>query len=100
MGSSRHLGRWSFEVAGGAGIEFAEVPTATVSSTESSDSGVATTTTVGDAARPGLFADGSLGFAHPVADSLDIVVRLGAHLTSIAYDNWFLSGTLGLRYNL
>jgi hypothetical protein len=99
-GFTRRLGRWSFEFAGGAGLELAEVPVTTVTLMQSITADIVTAVTTNNATRPALCADGSIGVAHPISDSLDIVVRLGAHLTTVAYDNWFLSGTLGLRYNL
>jgi hypothetical protein len=100
VGSSRHLGRWSFELTAGAGLELAEVFTSTLTAMESSTNGFTSYVTSSNALRPSLFADGSVGLAHPVSDSLDVLLRLGAHLTTVTYANWFLSSTIGLRYNI
>ncbi len=47
-----------------------------------------------------FFADGAVAVAHPLWQSLDAVLRLGAHVSTIAFDDLFLTTTLGLRYNL
>jgi len=50
--------------------------------------------------RPALFADAGVAVEHPLWQSVDAVVRLGAHLSTISTDDWFLTTSLGLRYNL
>jgi hypothetical protein len=100
VGSSRHLGRWTFEVTGGAGLELATVFRTVYTVTLSSSGGATADSTSSDAVTPALFADGTAALAHPVSETLDIVLRLGAHLTTVTYENWFLSSTIGLRYNL
>ena len=100
VGSAKHLGRWSFEPTIGAGLELANAREATFASTYSSASGFMSVETVTDGIRPALYAEGAIALAHPVSDSLDAVLRLGAHATAIGIYDWFLSATLGLRYNL
>jgi hypothetical protein len=100
VGSSYQLGRWGFELMAGAGLELAEFYTSIGTLTVSSATQPVVTATVGDVLRPALFADGSIGFAHPIWDSLDFVLRLGAHVSTVSYENWFLSSTIGLRYIL
>jgi hypothetical protein len=100
VGTAKHLGRWSFEPIIGAGLELASTEEFSTTSTESSSDGVTNSTTVGSAIRPALYADGAVAVAHPVSDSLDAIFRLGLHTTTAQFDDWFLSATLGLRYNL
>jgi hypothetical protein len=101
VGSARHLGHWSFEPTIGAGLELAEVSGGnTVLTQSSNDTTFTTTETTSNALRPALCADATIAIGHPVSDSLDAFVRLGLHATTIGLDNWFLSATLGLRYNL
>jgi hypothetical protein len=50
--------------------------------------------------RPALYADGMAGISHPVSSSLDLLFRMGVHLTTDTVVDWFFSTTLGLRYNL
>jgi hypothetical protein len=101
LGSSHHVGRWTFELTGGVGLELARVSNTVLTSMYSSTNGFTSTqTTSSNNATPGLFADGTAALTHPVSDSLDVVLRLGAHLTTVTYGNWFLSTTIGLRYNL
>jgi hypothetical protein len=99
-GSIRHLGRWSFEPTIGVGLELANARETTFATTHSSASGSMSVATDTFAIRPALYAEGALALAHPVSDSLDAVLRLGANATAIGLYDWFLSATLGLRYNL
>jgi hypothetical protein len=100
VGSASRRGRWSFEASFGAGVDLALEPVTSVTATHSSANGFATTATQADAIRPGLLADAGVAVAHPLWQSVDAVVRLGAHLSTIFVDDWFLTTTLGLRYNL
>ena len=50
--------------------------------------------------RPALLADAGVAVAHSLWQSVDAVVRLGAHLSTISLDDFFLATTIGLRYNL
>ncbi len=62
--------------------------------------GVTNTTTVTDSLNPALFADGTAALAHPVSDTLDIVLSTGSSPFDRHLRDWFLSSTIGLRYNL
>jgi hypothetical protein len=100
VGSASRRGRWSFEATVGAGLELGTEAVTSVTATHSSANGFETTATQADAIRPGLLADAGVAVAHPLWQSLDAIVRLGAHLSTISLDDWFLTTTLGLRYNL
>ncbi len=101
VGSSRRHGRWSLESTIGVGLELSNAccGASVVTSMQTTANGFASTVTTGDTLRPALFADGAVALAHPIAESLDAVLRIGAHLSTDVSD-WFLSATLGLRYNL
>jgi len=100
VGSASRRGRWSFEATAGAGVELGVVPVTSVTATHSSANGFESTATQADAVRPGLLADAGVAVAHPLWRSVDAIVRLGAHLSTISLDDSFLTTTLGLRYNL
>ena len=100
VGSTRRLGLWRFEASVGAGLELGGESVTTVTSTHSSSAGFQSIATQQDQIRPGLLADAGVAMAHPLWQSVDAVVRLGAHLSTISIDDWFLTTTLGLRYNL
>ncbi len=65
-----------------------------------SSNGFTTSVTSSDFLRPALSAEGAIAVAHPLSESLDAVLRMGAHLSTNDFYDWFLSVTLGLRYNL
>jgi hypothetical protein len=101
VGSSRRHGKWTFESTVGAGLELSSVDTTTLTSTHSSEEGfMSSVTTTNNGLRPALSADGAVAAAHPVSESLDAVLRVGAHVSTNDLSDWFLSVTLGLRYNL
>jgi hypothetical protein len=102
LGSARRHGQWTFEPTFGAGLElsYAYAGASVVTSIQSSANGFTSTVTASDSFRPALSADGALALAHPIAESLDAVLRLGAHVSSGDFSAWFLSVTLGLRYNV
>jgi hypothetical protein len=102
VGSSRRHGRWTLESTAGAGIELASSSETTVTANQSSTDGftASVTTSTGSSFRPALSADVAIAAAHPVWDALDVVFRVGAHLSSVELSDWYLSGTIGLRYNL
>jgi hypothetical protein len=100
VGSASRFGRWNFEATAGAGVELGFVSVTSVTATHSSANGFESTATQADAVRPGLLADAGVAVAHPLWQSVDAVVRLGAHLSTLSLDSWFLTTALGLRYNL
>jgi hypothetical protein len=103
VGSSKRLGRWTLESSAGAGLELSSSLETTVTSNHSSMNGFVSTITTdygNGTGRPGLSADGAIAAVHPIWDALDVVCRLGAHLSTVNFSDWYLSGTIGLRYNL
>jgi len=101
-GSTKRHGQWTFEPTLGAGLElsYACCGPGVVTSTQSSSNGFTSALMIGTTLRPALSAEGALALAHPVSDSLDALIRIGAHLSSDDVSAWYLSVTLGLRYNL
>ena len=97
VGHDWHHRHWSLEATIGAGVEAAGagVDTAQVSQLYGRPifSGNL-------AYQLGLYAQGTLAAAVPVTDSVDILVRLGVHLTASHDENWFAASTIGLRYRL
>ena len=102
VGSSKQHGRWTLEATAGAGIELASAAETTVTSNHSSMNGFTSTisTSSGNSVRPALSADGAIAAAHPIWDALDVVFRLGAHFSTVDFSDWYLSSSIGLRYNL
>jgi hypothetical protein len=100
IGSAKQHGRWTLESSAGAGIELSSSSETTTTATESSMYGFTSMITTSSSARPGLSADGAIAAAHPIWDALDVVCRFGAHLSTVDFSDWYLSGTIGLRYSL
>jgi hypothetical protein len=100
VGSSRRHGKWAFESTVGAGMELSSVSTTTLTATQSSDQGFRSSITTNNGFRPALSADGAVAVAHPISESLEAVLRVGAHLSTNDFSDWFLAVTLGLRYKL
>ncbi len=99
VGSASRRGRWSFETTVGAGVELGEE--SVLSTTLTSDNGSQQVAlTQQNQVRPALLADAGVAVAHSLWRSVDAVVRLGAHLSTISLDDFFLATTIGLRYNL
>jgi hypothetical protein len=99
LGSACRRGRWSFETTVGAGVELGEESVA-VFSVYPTANGQSVAMQLDPVLRPALFADAGVAVEHPLWQSVDAVVRLGAHLSTISTDDWFLTTSLGLRYNL
>ncbi len=99
LGSASRRGRWSFETTVGAGVELGE-ESVTVFSVYPTANGQGVAMQQDPVLRPALLADAGVAVAHPLWQSVDVVVRLGARLSTTSIDDWFLTTTLGLRYNL
>ena len=48
----------------------------------------------------GVYAQGTLAAVVPVSNAVEILLRLGVHLTGSHDENWFAASTIGLRYRL
>jgi hypothetical protein len=48
----------------------------------------------------GFYAQGTLAAAVPVSNAVDVLLRLGVHLTGAHDEDWFGASTVGLRYRL
>jgi hypothetical protein len=48
----------------------------------------------------GVYAQGTVAAAVPLARSLEALLKLGVHLTGTHDDDWFAASTIGLRYTL
>jgi hypothetical protein len=96
VGSARQLGRWSMETTLGAGIDLGEqaIQTGTYSA------GTGFTSAISGAIRPSLYATARLTAAHPLFESVAVLLSIDAHVSVIdEFDN-YLASMLGLRYNL
>jgi hypothetical protein len=100
VGSTKRLGLWQFEASAGAGLDLGEKLMTTTVSTHSSAYGFQTMSTEQEQIELGLLAEAGVAVVHPLSQSVDAVLRLGAHLSTIALEDWFVTTTLGLRYNL
>ena len=101
VGAAKLHARWRFGANIGIGLEAAEEPVTSTTATHDSVNGFVNTTTIDTVLRtPSLYGGGALSVAHPITESLDAVFHLGAHLSTVSVDDWFLSATLGLRYSL
>ena len=101
VGSSRRHGRWTFESTVGAGLELSYVSDDHTHRDALERPGFQLNVhTTSDSLRPALFAEGAVALAHPISESLDAVLRLGAHVSTNDLSDWFMAATLGLRYNL
>ena len=104
VGTAKRHAHWRFEANIGVGIEVTEEPVSytMLTATHDSTNGFASTitTTSGTDLRPSVYGGGAVAVSHPLTESLDAVLRLGAHLSTVSFDDWFLSATLGLRYSL
>jgi hypothetical protein len=48
----------------------------------------------------GLYAQGALAAAVPLTRSIEVLIRVGVHITSSHDEDWFATSTIGLRYTL
>jgi hypothetical protein len=100
IGFAKRYEKWAFESTFGAGLELSYGATTVLTATHSSTDGFVSNISNDDSLRPALSVDGAVAVAHPISESLDAVLRVGAHLATDDFSAWFLSTTLGLRYNL
>ena len=82
VGTTWRHRHWSLEMTAGGGLEAAQFPDYNVSY------------------QLGVYAQGAVTAAVPVSSSLEVLLRLGAHLTATHDEDWFAASTLGLRYTL
>ena len=97
VGSAIHLGRWSLEGTLGAGIELSKRQDTLSVSSNAGTGGVVSSTETEVVFHPGLFAAVGLGVSHPVFESVDLVLALDAHLSTIDANDGYLATMLGLR---
>ena len=91
-GYGLQLHRWRFEGNLGAGVDVGNQHRILQLSNDSYVSN--------DSLRAGLFAAGSIAAAHPVFETIELVLSLDAHVSVISqYDN-YLASMLGVRYRL
>ncbi len=95
IGNDWHHRHWSLEATIGAGVEAAQIYY------EDNYGGASSATTLFWGLRePGLYAQGTLAAAVPVSNDVDILLRLGVHVTAAHDEDWFAASTIGLRYRL
>jgi hypothetical protein len=90
IGNDWHHRHWSLEATIGAGVEAAQI--------YYEDNYGAFSYHV--SYELGLYAQGTLAAAVPVSNDVDILLRLGVHVTAAHDEDWFAASTIGLRYRL
>jgi hypothetical protein len=48
----------------------------------------------------GFYAQGTLAAAVPLSNAVEVLIKLGVHLTGAHDEDWFAASTIGLRYRL
>ncbi len=86
---------WTLETTIGAGLEAAQMFQVNVVS-----SYYAMAAFSHPSYELGLYAQGTLAAAVPLSNAIEILVRLGVHLTGSHDEDWFAASTIGLRYRL
>jgi hypothetical protein len=88
---------WTLEATFGAGLEAAQIlQQDVVTYTNYNVSGFVYHLSY----QLGAYAQGTLAAAVPVSTAVDILLRLGVHLTGAHDEDWFAASTIGLRYRL
>ena len=91
---------WSLEATIGAGLEAAGAGVEAAQESQTYGSTTTFTYTYRLAYQLGLYTQGTLAAAVPVSNAVDILVRLGVHLSAAHDEDWFAASTIGLRYRL
>jgi hypothetical protein len=99
-GKAWRLRHWSMEAALGAGIEAAQILEQDASYALGGYGQGSVTIRQDVTYSVGVYGQGSVGAAVPISRSLEIFLRLGAHLTPVHSEDWFVASTIGLRYTL
>jgi hypothetical protein len=90
---------WTLEATIGAGVEAAQVSQQDVVAYSNSNYNVS-----GFVYHPsyqlGFYAQGALAAAVPLSSAVEVLIRLGVHLTGAHDEDWFAASTIGLRYRL
>jgi hypothetical protein len=100
VGSSWRSRRLFAETTAGLGIQALELPITTNTFTQSSVSGTMSSTTVGGALSPVLYARGVAGVGMAIGRSLDAVARISGYLGSSGLERSYASATVGVRFRL
>jgi hypothetical protein len=97
VGTSWHHRHWTLEATLGAGFEAAQIlQQDVVTYLNYNVSGFVYHTSY----QVGFYAQGALAAAVPVSNAVDVMLRLGVHLTGAHDEDWFAASTIGLRYTL
>ncbi len=97
IGKDWHHRHWSLEATIGVGVEAAGAGVAAAQELQS----YSYTTYINRLSyQLGLYAQGTLAAAVPVSNTVDILLRLGVHLTAAHDEDWFAASTIGFRYRL
>jgi hypothetical protein len=103
-GWARRHGAWMLEGSVALGLDIGprqSVPTAIITSTESSVNGFTSTSTVtyGDTGG-GVYGGAAAAVSYAVGAAARVFVRVGAHLSTVEEWDWYVSSTLGVSYGV
>jgi hypothetical protein len=101
-GWSRHKGSWQMEATLGLGLDFGPRQDAAVTtSIQSSTQGLETSrTVVSGGLAGGVYGVAAAAISHPVGESTNLFLRLGAHLSAVETDDLFIWAALGVSYGV
>jgi hypothetical protein len=100
IGSHRQWRSWFLEATVGVGVEGDRLYVRGAAVTNSSISGVTNEITISTQVQPVLYARALGTIGRPLNDDLDVVARLGLHVTTTGLETDFVSATVGLRLRL
>ena len=100
IGSHRQWRSWFLEATVGVGVEGDRIYVQGTTLINSSMSGVISENTVSTQMQPVLYARAIGTIGRPLNDDLDVVARLGLHVTPTGFITDFVSATVGLRLRL
>jgi hypothetical protein len=95
-----HRGRWLGELSAGVGLQAVRAWTQIPSVTNSDVNGVTTTTTATTTLTLALYVRATAAVGFRCTSSVDLIGRLGSHVTTAGRDSDYISGTLGVRVRL
>jgi hypothetical protein len=93
-------GRWFLEATAGAGLELGKTRGEEMTVVDSSQTGTFSTLTVTMQTRPAVYGRTGLSLGLRCSDSVDVLARLGAHVTTLGLSHSFGAPTIGLRFRL
>ena len=96
IGSDWRHRHWTLEATIGAGVEAAQISQQDVVVYSNNVSGFV----YHPSYQLGFYAQGTLAAAVPLSSAVEVLIRLGVHLTGAHDEDWFAVSMIGLRYRL